>query len=165
MSTRSSPVDAVNFAPYKFGGVRGLGAGWISERVMNLPHRKVLKDPQSNWEMGGCAPGMYACLSAIFDYVVTLGKYFLKDETDRRTLYLKGMETIKLHERELLHRLLYGSENLTYSKTLGKSTKRYKKIGRNTQYETKKTGKNRAAGKRDRFRRGMAGTASGGGWH
>ena len=107
---KTTPVDAVNFAPYKFGGVRGLGTGWISERVMNLPHRKVIKDPQSNWELGGCAPGMYANLSAIFDYVVELGKYFLKNETDRRTLYVKGMEAIKLHERALLYRMLYGSE-------------------------------------------------------
>ena len=104
------PVDAVNFAAYKFGGCRGLGVGWISERVMNLPHRKVLKDPMSNWELGGCASGMYACLSAIFDYVLTVGKYFLPEEKDRHSLYLKGMETLMLHERALLHRMLEGSE-------------------------------------------------------
>lgn len=106
----AAPVDAVNFAPYKFGGVRGLGAGWISERVMNLPHRKVILDSQNNWELGGCAPGMYGMLSAIFSYVVEIGKYFLPEETNRRKLYLKGMETIMLHERALLARMIYGSE-------------------------------------------------------
>jgi len=106
----TSPVDAVNFAPYKFGGCRGLGCGWISDRVMKLPHRKVIKDAQSNWELGGRAPGMYASLSAIFDYVVSIGRYYLKDESDRRALYLKGMEAIKLHERALLYRMIHGSE-------------------------------------------------------
>lgn len=110
LDMKKVPVDAVNFALYKFGGCRGLGAGWISERVMNMPHRKVLKDPVSNWELGGCASGMYACISAVFDYVLTLGRYFLPEETDRHVLYLKGMETIMLHERALLARMLYGSE-------------------------------------------------------
>ncbi|MFR8548230.1 MAG: aminotransferase class V-fold PLP-dependent enzyme [Lachnospiraceae bacterium] len=107
---QAAPVDAVNFAPYKFGGIRGLGAGWLTERVMNLPHRKLIQEKQSNWEMGGCAPGMYAGLSAIFSYVLDIGKYYLGENATRRELYLKGMEAIMLHERALLARMLYGSE-------------------------------------------------------
>ncbi|MCI8578390.1 MAG: aminotransferase class V-fold PLP-dependent enzyme [Lachnospiraceae bacterium] len=104
-------LDCVNFAPYKFGGARGLGVGWLSERVMNLPHRKLIKEKQSNWEMGGCAPGMYAMLSAIFDYVCWIGKQF-KDTEDRRELYVEGMTRITWHERALLHRLLHGSDEV-----------------------------------------------------
>lgn len=104
-------LDCVNFAPYKFGGVRGLGVGWLSERVMNLPHRKLIQEKQSNWEMGGCAPGMYAMLSAIFDYVCWIGKQF-KDTEDRRELYVEGMTRIMLHERALLYRLLHGSDEV-----------------------------------------------------
>ena len=104
-------LDCVNFAPYKFGGARGLGVGWLSERVMNLPHRKLIKEKQSNWEMGGCAPGMYAMLSAIFDYVCWIGKQF-KDTEDRRELYVEGMTRIMLHERALLYRLLHGSDEV-----------------------------------------------------
>ncbi|MCI8505596.1 MAG: aminotransferase class V-fold PLP-dependent enzyme [Lachnospiraceae bacterium] len=108
---QACPVDCVNFAPYKFGGIRGLGAGWISERVMNLPHRKLIEEKQSNWEMGGCAPAHYAELSAIFDYVCWIGKQF-KDTEDRRELYLEGMERITLHERALLDRILHGSKEV-----------------------------------------------------
>ena len=104
-------LDCVNFAPYKFGGVRGLGVGWLSERVMNLPHRKLVEEKQSNWEMGGCAPGMYAMLSAIFDYVCWIGKQF-QDTEDRRELYVEGMTRIMLHERALLNRLLHGSDEV-----------------------------------------------------
>ncbi len=104
-------LDCVNFAPYKFGGARGLGVGWLSERVMNLPHRKLIREKQSNWEMGGCAPGMYAMLSAIFDYVCWIGQQFIKTE-DRRALYVEGMTRIMLHERALLYRLLHGSDEV-----------------------------------------------------
>lgn len=104
-------LDCVNFAPYKFGGVRGLGVGWLSERVMNLPHRKLIREKQSNWEMGGCAPGMYAMLSAIFDYVCWIGKQF-NDTEDRRELYVEGMTRITLHERALLYHLLHGSDEV-----------------------------------------------------
>lgn len=104
-------LDCVNFAPYKFGGIRGLGVGWLSERVMNLPHRKLIREKQSNWEMGGCAPGMYAMLSAIFNYVCWIGEQS-KDTEDKRVLYVEGMNKIMLHERALLHRLLHGSDEV-----------------------------------------------------
>lgn len=104
-------LDCVNFAPYKFGGARGLGVGWLSERVMNLPHRKLIREKQSNWEMGGCAPGMYAMLSAIFDYVCWIGNQFNNTE-NRRELYVEGMNRIMLHERALLYRLLHGSDEV-----------------------------------------------------
>lgn len=104
-------LDCVNFAPYKFGGARGLGVGWLSERVMNLPHRKLIREKQSNWEMGGCAPGMYAMLSAIFDYVCWIGGQFV-DTVNRRDLYVEGMNRIMLHERALLYRLLHGSDEV-----------------------------------------------------
>lgn len=108
---QACPVDCVNFAPYKFGGIRGLGAGWISERVMNLPHRKLIEEKQSNWEMGGCAPAHYAELSAIFDYVCWIGKQFI-DSEDRRELYVEGMNRITWHERALLDRMLHGSDEV-----------------------------------------------------
>lgn len=108
---QACPVDCVNFAPYKFGGIRGLGAGWISERVMNLPHRKLIEERQDNWEMGGCAPAHYAELSAIFDYVCWLGSHFI-DTDDRRKLYVEGMTRITLHERARLDRLLHGSDEV-----------------------------------------------------
>lgn len=104
-------LDCVNFAPYKFGGARGLGVGWLSERVMNLPHRKLIREKQSNWEMGGCAPGMYAMLSAIFNYVCWIGNQFI-DTANRRDLYVEGMNRIMLHERALLYRLLHGSDEV-----------------------------------------------------
>ena len=38
-------VDGATFAPYKFFGTRGMGYGYVSDRVAKLPHRKVLQRP------------------------------------------------------------------------------------------------------------------------
>lgn len=102
------PVDAVNFAPYKFGGMRGLGAGWLSARASVLPHRRLIEERADNWEMGGCAPGSYAQLCAIFDYVCWLGSNFT-GSSSKREQYIEGMTRITLHERALLDRMLGGS--------------------------------------------------------
>lgn len=104
-------LDCVNFAPYKFGGIRGIGVGWLSDRVMNLPHRKLIQERQSNWEMGGCAPAMYASLSAIFDHVCWIGGHYTSS-VNRRELYLEGMHRIALQERALLFRMLHGSDEV-----------------------------------------------------
>ncbi len=103
------PVDAVSFAPYKLGGVRGIGVGWISPRVAKLPHQCLIGAEDSNWELGGTASGHFAQISAIFDNICWIGSKFI-DSTDSRELYCEGMYRIGLHERALLYRMLNGSD-------------------------------------------------------
>ena len=104
-------ADAVVFAPYKFFGVRGFGAAWLSERAASLPHHRLLGKPEDEWGVGSPAPGHYASMSAVVDYVTGLGKKELPAETDRKTLYRRGMERIAAHERALLSVLLDGTED------------------------------------------------------
>ena len=101
--------DGVNFAPYKFFGTRGMGYGYVSDRVAKLPHRKVLQRPEEIWELGSPTPGNFAAMSAVVDYVCWLGGHFTK-ETDRRKLFLVGMEHIHLQERALLYTMLEGTD-------------------------------------------------------
>ena len=103
-------ADAVVFAPYKFFGVRGFGAAWLSQRAASLPHHRLLGKPEDEWGVGSPAPGHYASLSAVVDYAAGLGKKELPDETDRKALYRRGMERIAAHERALLAILLDGTE-------------------------------------------------------
>lgn len=105
------PVDAVNFAAYKFGGLRGLGAGWLSKRLSELPHARLIREKLDNWEMGGSAPGSYAQIIALFEYVCWVGSHFVETE-DKRTLYVEGMNRIAWHERALLDHMLEGTEEL-----------------------------------------------------
>ena len=103
------PLDALNFAPYKFFGVRGIGIGYLSERASRLCHDKLIAKPLDEWEIGSPATGHFASIVAVFDYVVNLGKYFLKSE-DRSALFGEGMRRINLHERALMSLILEGTE-------------------------------------------------------
>lgn len=104
-------LDGINFGLYKFFGPRGLGFGYVSDRVAALPHRKVLERDAKIWELGSPAPGNFAAMSAVVDYVCWLGGHFT-DSTDRRELFVTGMEHIHLQERALLKLMLDGTENV-----------------------------------------------------
>lgn len=111
-------LDGVNFAPYKFFGVRGSGIGYVSDRVAALPHHKLLAKPDEEWNLGSPAPAHYAVISEIVNYVCWIGSYF-SNKVDRKELFDEGIQRITLHERALLDRLLNGSsiiEGLRYMK-------------------------------------------------
>ena len=90
---------------------RGMGYGYVSDRVAKLPHRKVLQRPADVWELGSPTPGNFAAMSAVVDYVCWLGGHFIQSD-DRRTLFVTGMEHIHLQERALLHTMLEGTQNV-----------------------------------------------------
>ncbi|WP_321903256.1 aminotransferase class V-fold PLP-dependent enzyme [Burkholderia cenocepacia] len=102
-----TPVDGINFAPYKFFGCRGSGMSWLSPRAAALPHHRLAAKESSVWELGSPAPAQFAVVSAIVDYVAWIGRHFI-DAADRRTLFVEGMHRIELHERALLAALLDG---------------------------------------------------------
>ena len=104
-------IDGMNFAPYKFFGVRGCGFAYVSDRVAALPHHKLIAKEQKVFELGTSAPGNFAAALEIINYVCDLGKHFIGD-TDRRALYNEGMRRIHLHERALLYRMLEGTEKI-----------------------------------------------------
>lgn len=102
-----TPVDGINFAPYKFFGCRGSGMSWLSPRAAALPHHRLAAKESGVWELGSPAPAQFAVVSSIVDYVAWIGRYFT-DSDDRRTLFVEGMHRIELHERALLAALLDG---------------------------------------------------------
>lgn len=102
-----TPVDGINFAPYKFFGCRGSGMSWLSPRAAALPHHRLAAKENGVWELGSPAPAQFAVVSAIVDYVSWIGRYFIHSD-DRRTLFVEGMHRIELHERALLAALLDG---------------------------------------------------------
>lgn len=104
-------LDGMNFAPYKFFGVRGCGFAWVSQRVACLPHRKLLaKDPEV-FALGTPTPGNFTSMLAVIDYVCEIGKTFC-DSDDRKLLFREGMAQIHKQEQSLLHRLLEGTKEI-----------------------------------------------------
>ena len=105
---KKTPVDGINFAPYKFFGCRGSGISWLSPRAARLPHQKLAAKPEDHWDLGSSAPAQFAVVTEIVDYVCWLGAQCV-DSADRRSQYAAGMKAIGLHERGLLSRMLNGA--------------------------------------------------------
>lgn len=104
-------VDGVAFTPYKMYAKRGIGFGWVSERVSVLPHEKNLGKPIDDWTCGCVEPAGFGSFSAVIEYICWLGKHFT-NARERRSLILSGMKNIKLHEIALLERALNGTDNI-----------------------------------------------------
>lgn len=104
-------IDGMNFAPYKFFGIRGCGFAYVSPRVAALPHRKLIAKDQSVFELGTSAPANFKAATEIINYVCEIGRHYL-DSNDKKTLYDEGMRRIHLHERALLYRLLEGTKEV-----------------------------------------------------
>lgn len=103
-------IDGVNFAPYKFFGVRGFGVAWLSDRLARLPHTKLTAKPEDFWGLGSDAPAQYAMISEILNYVCSFADE--KEGKSRRELFEQGMTKLEQHERALLYYLLEGTENV-----------------------------------------------------
>lgn len=114
-------IDALNIAPYKMFGNRGVGFAFLSDRVAALPHHRLLASPGNNWNVGSPTPAHYASFSAIIDYICDIGLYFTDNE-DRRSLIVEGMKRIHLQEQALLHRLLHGSDKQLGTKQMDNVT-------------------------------------------
>lgn len=103
-------LDGVNFAPYKFFGVRGCGFAYVSDRLAALPHHRLLAKPTNEFALGTPSPGNFAAALAVIDYVCSIGTHFLGTDASRKQQYAEGMRRIHLQERALLHRMLEGTE-------------------------------------------------------
>ena len=104
-------LDGCNFAPYKAFGIRGCGYGYVSDRVAVMEHHKLLAKPEKEWELGTFPHSNFAAISAVVDYVCWLGSHFT-DVTDRRELFVIGMERIHLQEHSLLIHMMEGTEEV-----------------------------------------------------
>lgn len=109
---QKTPVDAISFAPYKFFGCRGIGIAWLSERVAELPHHKLISKEADVWELGSPAPSQFAVVTEIVNYVCWIGSKFI-GSSDRRELFACGMTKIALQERALMARILSGTNEIT----------------------------------------------------
>jgi len=108
MDVAAMGVDALIFAPYKFFCTRGSGYAYISDRMAQLRHHKLAGKDQRVWELGSPTPSNFASLTAVVDYVCSLGQEVC-ESTDRRELYVAGMNYIRSHELALYERLLNGN--------------------------------------------------------
>lgn len=104
-------LDGCNFAPYKAFGIRGCGYAYLSERVAKMQHHKLLAKPEKEWELGTFPHPNFAAITAVVDYVCWLGGKFT-DTTNRRELFVEGMNRIHLQEHSLLIHMMEGTPEI-----------------------------------------------------
>lgn len=104
-------VDAANIAPYKFFGVRGCGFAYVSDRVATMMHHKLTHKDADVWALGTPTPGNFAAIMEVINYVCSIGEHFIHS-TDKRTLFVEGMNRIHMQERAILYRMLEGTKEV-----------------------------------------------------
>ena len=103
------PLDLILYALAMAGG---FALAWLSDRVAEFDHYRLLGKAKNDWEIGSPATAQFAAVQQIIEYVVALGKVKDPDETDRRALYEAGMKRIADHERGLLELMLDGTDKM-----------------------------------------------------
>lgn len=112
LDPEASGIDVMDFAPYKFFGVRGFGLAYVSDRVAKFDHNRLNGKALDDWEIGSPSTPQFAATLEIIQYVQRIGAAVLPEETDGRRLYEMGMKRIADHERALLHLLLEGTDTV-----------------------------------------------------
>ena len=100
-------LDALVFAPYKFFSTRGAGYAALSPRMSLLRHHKLAGKPAGVWELGSPTPSNFAAVSAVVDYVCSMGD--APAAQDRRESFVSGMNAIREHETALYGLMLDGT--------------------------------------------------------
>ena len=111
LSVTTANLDGCTFAPYKAFGIRGCGYGYVSDRVARMTHHKLLAKPEKEWELGTFPHPNFGAITAVVDYVCWLGGHFT-ESSDRRALYVSGMNRIHLQEHSLLIHMMEGTPEL-----------------------------------------------------
>ena len=99
-------TDGVQHLPHS-----SFSADEVSDRVARLPHDKLLGKVPEEWELGTYPHPNFAAISAVVDYVCWVGSHFTSS-TDRRELYVAGMDKIHAHEHSLWIRMMDGSDKV-----------------------------------------------------
>ena len=105
-------IDGYVISPYKVYSRHGYGIAWVSDRLAEAHHERLIDSPARNWEFGTRDTGSYATFSRVVEYLDWLGSNFT-DSRDRRDRLVAAASTIGEQEADLCRLLLHGRGNLT----------------------------------------------------
>lgn len=108
LDVAASGADAYVFSPYKTYSRVSAGFAWMADRLIALPHERMLGAPESLWEFGTRDMGMHAAQSAVIAYFEWLADQVGPVATDRRARLLAAGAAMAGHERALIHCLMHG---------------------------------------------------------
>src|SRR5699024_5605657 len=117
LDINSWKIDALNIAPYKMFGNRGVSFAYLSNPVASMPHHRLLATDNHNWDIGSPTPANFSAFSKIVNYICSIGKHYHSSQ-DKRALIEEGMNRIHKQEQALLNRLIQGTTEVTGIKDL-----------------------------------------------
>ncbi|MBM7599059.1 selenocysteine lyase/cysteine desulfurase [Virgibacillus halotolerans] len=120
-------IDALNIAPYKMFGNRGVGFAYLSDRIASLPHHRLLATDKDNWNVGSPTPADFASFTKVIDYICEIGHYFNPTD-DRRKLIVEGINRIHLQEQAILNRLVNGTSEMNGTKDISNVTVHFEEV-------------------------------------
>lgn len=102
-------ADAYVLSLYKVYSKFNNGYAWVSDRMSEIPHDRLLGKPDNVWELGSRDPSALVAISEVVEYLTWLGKKFTKEIVPRVQLRFAG-EAMLAHEHSLISTLLYGNK-------------------------------------------------------
>jgi len=103
----SYDIDGYVISPYKVFSRHGYGIAWLSERLANAPHNRLIGSAPDAWDLGTRDTASYATFSKVVEYFDWLGGHFT-DSKDRREKLIAAGTAIHQHEKTLTDAMLFG---------------------------------------------------------
>ena len=104
-------IDGYVISPYKVFSRHGYGVAWVSDRLTDLPHERLIDSSPETWEFGTRDTGAYATMTDVVAYFDWLGGR-VSDAADRRGRIEAAAAAIHSQEKALTDAALFGIDNL-----------------------------------------------------
>ena len=100
-------IDGYAISPYKVFSRHGYGIGWVSDRMVNLPHDQLIGSAEGQWDLGTRDTASYATFTEVVNYFEWLGAQFTSSG-DRRDRIVAASAAISDHEKSLVDAAISG---------------------------------------------------------
>ncbi|MBT7581445.1 MAG: aminotransferase class V-fold PLP-dependent enzyme, partial [Kordiimonadaceae bacterium] len=101
-------IDGYVISPYKVFSRHGYGVAWVSPRMAEIPHNRLIDSPEEQWELGTRDTGAYATFSEVVNYFSWLGGHFSNSANLRERLIAAG-KAVSQHEKDITDAMIYGA--------------------------------------------------------
>ncbi len=104
-------IDGYVISPYKVFSRHGYGIAWVSPRMTDIPHNRLIGSPEEQWELGTRDTGSYATFSEVVNYFSWLGGHF-SNSADLRDQLTAAGKAVAQHENDITNAMIFGVDGM-----------------------------------------------------
>ena len=104
-------IDGYVISPYKVFSRHGYGIAWVSPRMANIPHNRLIGSPEEQWELGTRDTASYATFSEVVKYFSWLGGHF-SNSADLRERLIAAGKAVAQHEKDITNAMIFGVDDI-----------------------------------------------------